>query len=49
MRLVNRPGFLLIALLLGTLILLTAYLLWKLPVAEQLTREKRASAPKYEP
>jgi len=45
MRIINRPGFILIVLLISAMILLTAYLLWKLPEAQDLLRQKREASP----
>jgi hypothetical protein len=45
MRIINRPGFILIVLLISAMILLTAYLLWKLPEAQNLLRQKREATP----
>ncbi|MBL9132331.1 MAG: hypothetical protein JNG86_14095 [Verrucomicrobiaceae bacterium] len=45
MRLANRPSFYVIFLLLAALVVLTAYLLWKLPEAEELSRAKKNVMP----
>lgn len=45
MRILNRPGFILIVLLVSAMLLLTAYLWWKLPVAQDLARQKRDTPP----
>jgi len=49
MRIINRPGFILIVLLISAMILLTAYLLWKLPEAQDLLRQKREATPAARP
>ncbi|MFN7565136.1 MAG: hypothetical protein ACK5TH_25475 [Prosthecobacter sp.] len=45
MRFANRPMFYLILLLALTAVVLTTYVMWKLPEAEQLSRSKKKSAP----
>jgi len=45
MRLASRPLFHLILLLVLTAMMLSAYVLWKLPQAERLIREKKKAAP----
>ena len=49
MRIINRPGFILIVLLISAMILLTAYLLWNLPEAQNLLRQKREASPSPSP
>ncbi|MFO1438615.1 MAG: hypothetical protein U1F81_09840 [Verrucomicrobiaceae bacterium] len=45
MRFANRPLFYLILLLTVAAVVLTAYVVWKLPEAEELSRVKKKSAP----
>jgi hypothetical protein len=47
MRIANRPLFYVILLLLAAMALLTAYLVWKVPEAEELRRaqKKPSTAP----
>ena len=45
MRILNRPGFILIVLLVSAMILLTAYLWWKLLLAQDLARQTRDTVP----
>ena len=45
MRFANRPLFYLILLLTAAAVVLTAYVVWKLPEAEELSRAKKKSAP----
>lgn len=45
MRFANRPLFYLILLLTVAAVVLTAYVVWKLPEAEELSRAKKKSAP----
>jgi hypothetical protein len=45
MRFAIRPMFYLILLLVLTAVVLTAYVIWRLPEAEQLSRAKKKSAP----
>ncbi|MBE7493406.1 MAG: hypothetical protein HS117_00515 [Verrucomicrobiaceae bacterium] len=45
MRLTSRPSFYVIFLLLAAMLVLTAWLLWKLPEAEELSREKKNASP----
>jgi hypothetical protein len=45
MRFANRPMFYLILLLVLTAVVLTAYVIWRLPEAEQLSRAKKKSIP----
>lgn len=49
MRILNRPGFILIVLLVSAMLLLTAYLWWKLPLAQDLARQKRDTVPSARP
>lgn len=44
MRFANRPLFYLILLLTAAAVTLTAYVVWKLPEAEELSRAKKKSA-----
>ena len=44
MRLANRPLFHLILLLTAAAVAFTAYVVWKLPEAEELSRAKKKSA-----
>lgn len=45
MRIANRPSFYVILLLLTALVVVTAYVAWKLPEAEELSRQKKNAAP----
>jgi len=45
MRFANRPMFYLILLLVLSAMVLTAYVAWKLPEAEELSRTKKKAAP----
>ena len=45
MRIVQRPGFYLICLLMLAMLVLTLYLAWKLPMAEELARMRSTEAP----
>ena len=45
MRIANRPTFYIILLLIAAMLVLTAYLTWKLPEAEELSRAKKNAAP----
>ena len=45
MRFGNRPMFYLILLLALAAMVLTGYVMWKLPEAEELSRAKKKSAP----
>lgn len=45
MRFANRPMFYLILLLALAAMVLTGYVMWKLPEAEELSRAKKKSAP----
>jgi hypothetical protein len=45
MRFANRPLFYLILLLTAAAVVLTAYVVWKLPEAEELSRAKKKSSP----
>ncbi len=45
MRIANRPSFYLILLLLSALVAVTAYVAWKLPEAEELSRQKKNATP----
>lgn len=45
MRFATRPMFYLILLLVFSAVVLTAYVIWRLPEAEQLIRAKKKSPP----
>ena len=45
MRFANRPLFYLILLLTAAAVTLTAYVVWKLPEAEELSRAKKKAVP----
>jgi hypothetical protein len=48
MRFANRPFFYLILVLILSALVLTAYVVWRLPEAEALSRAKKGASPAQE-